>query len=303
MSSEKTILITGATGRQGGAVISALLASQPNPPINIIAVTRSVHTPSAHSLASKPNVTVIEGDIDNPAAIFSTANCPIWGVYSVQINSDSEETQGKALIDAALSHRVQHFVYSSGDRGGPEKSAVEATNVKNFRAKFMIEKYLEGRASASAGKMTYTILRPATFMENHTNDIHGTGFARMWQQIGPSKKLQFVSSQDIGWFAAQAFLQPEDKLYQNAALSLAGDELSQEEADKVFREVVGYSMPMAPCLVGSTLKWAMKGTLGDMFQWFKEVGYGADVEMCRRLKTDMLDYRQWLRERSGFMQR
>ncbi|MCJ1376981.1 hypothetical protein MMC17_000071 [Xylographa soralifera] len=297
MSSSRTILITGATGKQGGAVIANLLAAQDSQPLHIIAVTRSKASKSAQSLAAKSNVSLVEGDLDDPTAIFKQTG-PVWGVFSVQLNSDAEETQGKALIDAAVANGVSHFVYTSGDRGGPVKSPIDPTPVKNFMAKYNIEKYLVKQAAVSTQEMTYTILRPVTFFDNLTPDIHGKGFARMWQQIGP-KKLQMVSTKDIGWFGATAFLHPEAN--RNRAWTLAGDELTQEEADVIFKEVMGTSMGIAPCVVGKGLKFAMKDTLGAMFQWFKDVGYGADVGECRRIHPEMQDYRAWLLESSPFV--
>ena len=170
--------------------------------------------------------------------------------------------------------------------------------MKNFAAKFAIEKHLIAAAAASPQKMTYTILRPVTFFENQTADIHGKGFARMWKQIGDKKKLQFVSTRDIGWFAADALLRPEE--YKNKALTLVGDELTQPEGEVIFKDVVGTDMSMAPCLIGSALKWTMKDTIGDMFRWLAEEGYGGSVEECRRTYPGLQDYRTWLMESSQF---
>ncbi|KAK1762993.1 hypothetical protein QBC33DRAFT_573726 [Phialemonium atrogriseum] len=133
-------------------------------------------------------MSVVTRDMADPEAIFSrmpASATPVWGVYSVQVNSDSEEAQGKALVNAAAAHGTRHFVYSSGDRGGPERSATDPTNVRNFAAKFRIEKHLEAVSAASPQKMTYTILRPVTFFENLVNDVHGRGFACMWEQMAP----------------------------------------------------------------------------------------------------------------------
>ena len=60
----KNILVTGATGKQGGAVVSALLASPSAANFVIYAVTRNPTSAAAISLASKPNVKVIEGNLD-----------------------------------------------------------------------------------------------------------------------------------------------------------------------------------------------------------------------------------------------
>lgn len=291
----KSLLITGATGKQGGAVIENILASPQASSFTLFAVTRDINTLRAQKLARLPNVSVVQGDMSDPEAIFSQIG-PVWGVYSVQINSDAEEQQGKAMIDAAVLNGVRHFVYSSGDRGGPEVSPKNPTFVKNFAAKYNIEKHLEHRAARSAQNMTYTILRPVTFFDNLTTDVHGRGFARMWEQMG-SKSLQMVSTKDIGWFAAQSFLYPEK--HQNTALTLVGDELTQPEADAVFKEVTGKAMALAPCPIASAVKFVLKGSVGDMFKWFEKEGYGGDVEECRLANPKMQDFRAWMEDNKG----
>lgn len=82
------ILITGATGKQGGSVIKSLLAQ--NAPFDILAVTRSAQSAAAQSLARlSPKIRIVEGNLDNPAALFESAKrqteSPIWGVFSVQV--------------------------------------------------------------------------------------------------------------------------------------------------------------------------------------------------------------------------
>lgn len=298
-ATRQTILVIGATGKQGGALIENLLASSRAPQFDIVAVTRDTQCPRAQKLSAFPNVRVISGDLTSPDVIFEAAGGPVWGVYSVQINSDAEESQGKALVDAAVLHGVRHFIYSSGDRGGAERSETNPTNVENFAAKYRIEKHLQRRTaekSQSPQGMTYTILRPVTFFENLSGDIHGKGFARMWEQLGP-KKLQFVATRDIGWFAAQSFLDLEG--YRNKAVTLVGDELTQPEAEAIFRKVVGTSMPMAPCPIASAVKMVLKDTVGDMFKWFKVEGYGGEVETCRRAYPEMQDFEGWLEDNKG----
>jgi uncharacterized protein YbjT (DUF2867 family) len=291
----KTILVTGATGKQGGALIQQLLAQPDTAGFNIVAVTRHTSSPSAQKLSANFNVMVVAGDMKNPDAIFRAIG-PVWGVYSVQINSDDEVQQGVAMVDAAVAHGVSHFIYSSSDRGGPEKSPNNPTNVKNFAAKFRIEKHLEEKAAASKQNMTYTILRPVTFMDNITTDVHGQGFARMWEQMG-DKKLQCVATKDIGWFAADSFMHPEEN--RNVALTLVGDELTQKQADALFVDAVGSHMPLAPCPIASAVKFFLKDTVGDMFRWFEHEGYGGDVAECRRKYPQMTDFAAWVKDHKG----
>lgn len=69
MSQSKTLLVTDATGKQGGAVIQVICASEMSSAFNIVAVTRSTTSRSAQALVSHPNVFLVEGGLDNPAAI------------------------------------------------------------------------------------------------------------------------------------------------------------------------------------------------------------------------------------------
>lgn len=307
MTEQRTILVTGATGKQGRGVLDAIAAlptQNSSMPFHILAMVRDPTSAASQKLAKLPNVSVVKGDFNDSSAVFTNYGKSIWGVYSVQINSDEELVHGKGLINAAVTHGVRHFVYSSGERGGPERSDRDPTNVKNFAVKFEIEQYLKSVCQARQGTqpMTYTILRPVSFFENQATDIHGSGFGRMWMQIGNGDKpLQMISVRDIGWFAAQSFANPESPKFRNAALSLAGDELSAKQAEKTFKEITGKKMPLAPCIIGKGLKYWHQDTLGDMFAWFEKEGYGADVKECRTMNPNMLDYPTWLKQYSGFV--
>jgi uncharacterized protein YbjT (DUF2867 family) len=168
----KVILVTGATGKQGGAVVSALLKSEK---FTVLAVTRSAGSSSALKLASKENVKIVEGNLDDVPGIFAAAKLisdePIWGVYSVQISIgkgvtfDGEINQGKSLIDESLKQGVKHFVYSSIDRGGDEKSWETETPIPHFQTKHRIELHLRSKSGDESSRMGWTILRPVAFME------------------------------------------------------------------------------------------------------------------------------------------
>lgn len=100
-----------------GAVIRSFLRLDNAKDFTIVAVTRSMKSRSAQSLASHSNISIVEGDLDDVAAIFEkmTNIGPVWGVFSVQIaapGTNTEEKQGRSLVDAAIVNGVCHFVYS-----------------------------------------------------------------------------------------------------------------------------------------------------------------------------------------------
>lgn len=174
----KTILITGATGKQGGAVLKALTN---NPSFTLLAVTRNANGEGAKKMIAKgSNIKVVEGNLDDVPALFKSAadiaKAPLWGVYSVQLSQgtgvthEGEITQGKAMVDEAVKAGVKHFVYSSVERGGDEASWNTPTPVPHFQSKYEIEHYLRDHA----GSMGWTILRPGKCATGyaHTTDMN-----------------------------------------------------------------------------------------------------------------------------------
>lgn len=166
----KTILVTGATGKQGGSVIENLAN---NAEFTLLAVTRNTAGGSAHKLTTKgSNIKLVQGDMDDVPALFASAAevaaGPIWGVYSVQISQgkgvthEGEIRQGKAMVDAAVKAGVKHFVYSSVERGGDEHSWENPTPIPHFASKHEIEHHLKD----TAGEMGWTILRPGMSMSS-----------------------------------------------------------------------------------------------------------------------------------------
>ena len=117
MAENKIIVVTGATGNQGGAVVKHLLSKD----FTIKAVSRNLHGKGADKLREM-GVEVVFGDLDKPETLTPILK-GAYGVYSVQNNWTSsiavEIAQGKSLADAAKAAGVEHFVYSSV--GGSER--------------------------------------------------------------------------------------------------------------------------------------------------------------------------------------
>ncbi|KAB2571857.1 hypothetical protein DBV05_g9505 [Lasiodiplodia theobromae] len=300
----KTILVTGATGKQGGAVIKALINSGAD--ITILSVTRDPSSASAQALAStSPKIQLIKGDLNNPASIFSSAPEPIHAVFSIQTPttatdnqnaSDTEYDQGAALIDAAIAAgSVKHFVQTSVDRHGA-RSASNPTKVPHFISKHKIEQHLLARAPAAG--MTWTIVQPVAFLENFGSAQMGPAFAAMWKTtLGWERPLQLVSAVDIGRVAAAALV--EEERYAGRMIPLAGEEIALGRVREIYREVKGGAeLPMVPDEVAAGI---FEGSYDTkmMFEFFVEEGYGADVEALRREFPGMLDYKAWLAKESA----
>ncbi|MCJ1360180.1 MAG: hypothetical protein MMC33_010183 [Icmadophila ericetorum] len=299
----KALLVTGATGKQGKNVVDQLLKSPEASQFTIYALTRDTTSPSAQSLTKKyKGINLVQGNLDNCPAIFKSIPTQIWGVFSVQVTMgkgatpQTEETQGKALVDAALANKVSHFVYTSVDRHG-ENSINDPTYVPHFISKHNIEKYLIQK-SDDGTKMTYTILRPVGFMENITPDFQGKVFPACINTLPRGCKLQLISCIDIGYFAAQSFIHPAE--FNRRGISLAGDEIDHDALVKTFKREMGYNMPETFGFLAKGLLM-MVTELKVMFKWFQEVGYDAKIGELRAEYPELLSWEDYLRKgASGF---
>ncbi|KAI1410481.1 NAD(P)-binding protein [Hypoxylon sp. FL1857] len=303
----RAVLITGATGKQGGAVVNALLKA--NADFEILALTRDSKSASAQRLVQKsPKIKLVTGNLNQVDNVFTKAKevtkTPIWGVFSVQTamgggaNVQSEEAQGKALVDASLKNGVKHMVYSSVDRGGA-KSDDNPTDIPHFISKHNIEKHLFEKTKG--GEMGWTVLRPVAFFENLAPGFFGKVFTTSWKiNLKKDQKLQLIATSDIGFFAAEAFMKPEE--YKGKKISLAGDELTYDEFATIFKEKTGNDLPTTYHFIASFINWMVK-ELGYMFRWFREVGYGADIASLRKINPELKDFRTWLDKESQFKTR
>lgn len=300
----QTILVVGATGKQGGATIDALLGLPRNigdGHIRVLALTRNPTSPAAQALAKAHSdvLELVQGDSTNPEPIFAAR--PKGSIHALFVVTTpgkvSEEDQAIPLINTAVEHGVKHIVFSSVDRGGDEKSWTNPTNVKHFYEKHNIELHLRDLAAAEPGKFTWTILRPVAFFDNWVPGFMGKMFSAMIAaSMKPTTKLQLISTRDIGMFAAAALTDP--KKWPNRAIGLAGDELTLGEAQEKFKKVTGETLPQTWSFMGSLLCW-MVAEVGNMFAFFEKEGYGADIE-ARKKELPTQDFETWLKESSKF---
>ncbi|KAI8626089.1 NAD(P)-binding protein [Xylariaceae sp. FL1651] len=303
------ILVTGATGKQGGAVVNALL-KQNFEDFTILALTRNVSGSKAQNLAAKSeSIKLVQGDLNDVPSLFKeaqkVAGQPIWGVFSVQVSmgkgvtSESETRQGKELIDGSIKAGIQYFVYSSVERGGDEASWDSQTPIPHFQSKYHIEQHLRdmtgpGKAGESLG---WTILRPVTFMDNLTPSFQTKVFMAAMRNWLGNKPVQWIATSDIGVFAAKAFTNP--KSWNRKAVGLAGDELSFDELDHSFLNTTGSPVPVTYWFFGSALTF-MIAEVQLMIGWFASHGYHADIRTRRAEHPRLLTMEQWLLKESPF---
>ena len=265
--STKTILVTGATGQQGGAVARHLLKQ---PSFAVRALTRDSGKPAPRALAES-GAEVIRGDLDDPASV-SRALEGVYGVFSVQnfmeAGFDGEIRQGKLIADAAKAAGVQHFVYSS------VVSADRHTGLPHFESKWQIEMHI------GEGGLSHTILRPAFFMQNWYSYmrepiLNGT----LPLPLNPQTSLQQISVDDIGAFAALAFQNPSK--WHGRTIELAGEELTMLRVAELLTRTLGRPVKYVQ-VPWEQFRQNAGEEMTKMYRWFNDVGYHVDMTGLRK---------------------
>lgn len=188
-------------------------------------------------------------------------------------------------------------MYTSVDRHG-DQSGTNPTDIPHFQHKHEIEKHLIAKTKGT--NMAWSILRPVAFMENLTEDFAGRIFNTAWRNVIKDKPLQLVATSDIGFFAAQAFMHPEQSRGQ--ALSLAGAEVTIDEYAALFKRVTGRELQYGSSIIATILMWLVKD-MGYMIRWFHDVGYAADIAALRKVHPELKGLEEWLRTESGLVKK
>lgn len=273
----KVILVTGATGRQGGAALRHL----GDRGFACRALTRDPDSAQARAFVGR-GTEIVRGDMEDPASL-SRALEGVYGVYAVQTpyesGVDAEVRQGFHLIDAAQRSGITHFVYSS------VASADQSTKIPHFDSKFRIEEHLRGTG------MHYTIVRPVFFMENWLGMRQMIEGGAIELPLDPTTRLQMVAVDDIGGVVATAF--ERSGKWQDRAFEVAGDELSMAELAQAFSRAAGRDVQYRQ------LPWeefeARSGPeVTTMYRWFYNVGYHVDIPTVRQEYPKLNSFVRWL---------
>ncbi len=264
MADKKTILITGATGRQGGAVLHELAGTD----FAIRALTRKPDSDAARALA-KAGAEVVAGNLDDAASL-QKALKGAWGVFAVQntweAGVEGEEEQGRRLAKLAKDAGVQHFVYTSVG------SADRQTGIPHFENKFRIEEAVRSLVFPS-----YAIIRPVFFMENLPSPWFLSGDT-IYAAMKPGLKLQMIAVKDIGKYGALAFT--DAGRMRNKEVDIAGDNVTMPEAAAAMSEGLGRPITFVQVPIADVRK--NSEDLATMLEWFERVGYDVDIDATAR---------------------
>lgn len=281
MQNNKTIFVTGATGRQGSAAVESLI----NNGFAVKALTRNPGSAAAQKLKDL-GAEIITGDLDDIATYRDQLKYAygIFCVLTYENGIDKEIQQGITLANLAKDYGISHFVYSSVI-GSDAK-----TGIPHWDSKAKIEDHIKHIG------LPFTIIRPCSILENFlfpqvkSRILKG----KLPSPVNKNVVQQFIASKDIGEIATLIFLDPEK--YMGSTFTLAAEELDMQQMAVNFSEVTRKPVKFQkmPMLI---TRLVMGKNLYKMFKWINEHDslFVKDLPAFRKEYPNLINSREWIK--------
>ena len=279
MAQVLTVVVTGSTGKQGGAVARGLLERGHK----VRAITRNPKSSQAQLLA-KAGATLVAASLEDTAALTKAlegATSLFAMTTPFEGGTAAETRQGIAAADAAKAAGV-HLVFTSVG------SANRQTGVPHFDSKYEVEKHI-----AEVGARA-TILAPAYFMENLYFGKAQLAQGVYASALPPTRKLVQVAVADIGAVAVRVL--ENAGRFAGKRFDLGGDELTGNDVVAILAHLSGrpfsyYQVPL------DVIRQHMGEDAVKMYEWFDRVGYTIDRAALRRDFPDVAfhDFESWVK--------
>jgi uncharacterized protein YbjT (DUF2867 family) len=261
------VLVVGATGKQGSAVVDHLLSGVHG---DFAVTAMTPHPYSArHSVASLRDrgVEVVKGDLDDPASYckqLAAVDAAFLVTTPVDGDADTEAARGRGFVDAAMDATLDHLVF--GSAMGTDR--VEASDVDALSGKQRIETYLE------ASSLPYTVVRPGLFVQHFERQRDDVEDGQLAWPVSPETLLALVDVDDVGLVVAKALAHPE--AFAGLHLDLAGDVLTLSEVAEGFAEVRGDDVTAAH-VTDDRERERFGAIAADLYPWYDaRGGFGLD---------------------------
>ncbi|MEQ1956224.1 NmrA/HSCARG family protein [Mesorhizobium sp. CN2-181] len=278
-------MVTGATGKQGGATIPFLLEAGRS----VRALTRNPDSPAAKALAAQ-GVEIFKGDMSDPVAL-DAALSGAGSVFSVQMGShpgdpETEVITGTALLEAAERAGVDQVVHTSVARAGDQENFVDWEEGR-WEPLYWNNKSAVNDLVKALGFRHWTILKPAMIMEDIVPPQADMQFASLRERgrfetaIDAGARIDWIAAKDIGAFAAAAFADPER--FHGHEIDLATETFTLPE--------VAAKMAKA---TGKTVSAVTLSKEKRLAQPWGDVGYRSEVwNNVEGYKVDLAAVRSW----------
>ena len=285
VANKRKILVTGATGQQGGALARLLLQKKHE----VYALIRNTEqeSPKAQNLRNL-GAKLIKGDLDNPDSLEQATNgidsVFLMGTW-VEVGTEGETRRGKMMVDIAKEKKIEHLVYSS------VVNADKNTGIPHFESKYKVEQHIKNSG------IPYTIIGPTFFMDNLLSYSRaGLQQGQLALPLSPSLILQQSALENIAEFFALVLERRNSFL--GKRIDIASDELTGEQAAKILSDELRIKISY----VQGPLEQIRQASedLALMFQWFERIGTGVDVASLHKQypEVNWLTFKDWVKSQN-----
>ncbi|WNG17658.1 NmrA family NAD(P)-binding protein [Cystobacter fuscus] len=298
MSSSAPVLVTAATGRQGGATARALLEGN----TSVRVMVRSPDAPNAKALAAA-GAEVVVGDLDDPRSL-RAACAGARAVFSMQspiisatgVDYSKEREQGKNLVEAALAEGVGTFVHTATSGVGDHRN-VEGWAEGRWKSH---EDYWENKLATcelvrNAGFDRWTIILPATFMDHPMLDPAGFVDGRqLVTVVRTDRPIGLIAPEDIGKAAAAAINDPAR--FKGVTLQLAGDLLTLPQIAEILSRLDGKEYVVKSGTVEEAVAAGLHPGVAQGMTYMNVAPVLARPELARAYGLSPMSFETWARQ-------
>lgn len=302
MTDRKTVLVAGATGAQGGAVIDALAGGE----FALRALVRDPSSPAAMALAAR-GVELVQGDFDDGDSL-NRAAAGAYGIFSVQTppgEDDSEVRTGRKLIEAALANNVEVFVHTSVARAGDQETFIGWEEGRWWKD-YWTSKDAVNKLVRDAGFPHWTILKPAYMMDNFVAPKSAWMYPGLATRgaiehvMGSDTRLDLIAAADVGRFAAAAFADPNR--FDRAEIDLAAESLTMDEAAAAITAATGKPVTARSMSSKEARDLGNMPGLTESQKWASLEGYKVDLAAANGRGIALERFADWARRHADEFQ-
>src|SRR3954452_1499064 len=273
--SQRKILVTGATGQQGGALARLLLQKKHK----VYALTRNIQSPAAQDLNDK-GANIIKGDLDDSDSLYYAIN-NVESVFLMgtpfEDGTEGEIRRGKLLANIAKDKGIEHLVYSS------VANADKNTGIPHFESKYKVEQHIKNL------RIPYTIIGPTFFMEN----LFGQGLrqGQLALPLPSSTILQQSALDNIAEFSSLVLERRNPFL--GKRIDIASDEVTGEQIAKILSKESGLHIRYVQIPLDRV--YQSNQDMARMYEWYEKVGTDIDIPRLHQeySKINWMTFKNW----------
>jgi uncharacterized protein YbjT (DUF2867 family) len=279
VANQRNILVTGATGQQGGSLTRLLLQKKHR----VYALTRNTQSPAAQDLRNR-GANIVKGDLDDSDSL-KRAVKDVESVFLMgtpfEDGTEGETRRGKLMADIAKENNIEHLVYSS------VANADKNTGIPHFESKYKVEQHIKNLG------IPHTIIGPTFFMEN----LLGPGLeqGQLALPLSSSTTLQQSALENIGEFSALVL--ERRKPFLGKRIDIASDEVTGEQAAKILSNELRQRIRYVPVPLEQV--YQANEDMARMYEWYEKAGTGIDISSLHQEypEVNWLSFRDWAKLR------